>query len=103
MPRYWYSDPFDGDTMGAMASPRRFRVRIDKQGRFVLPQILRDELIDVPGELFIDRTSEGLLLRPVHAPTKVRMAEDGLPLLDVNRVVTNEEVLNAIDNERSQR
>jgi bifunctional DNA-binding transcriptional regulator/antitoxin component of YhaV-PrlF toxin-antitoxin module len=93
-----------GDTMGEMVSPHRVaRVRIDRQGRLVLPQYLRDEFVEVPGELLLERTAEGLLLRPVHAATRVRIADDGLPVLDVDRIVTNEEILAAIDRNRDER
>lgn len=87
--------------MDGMASPQR--VRVDKQGRLVLPQRLREEFMDVPGELLLERTAEGLLLRPVQAATRVRIADDGLPVLDVDRLVTNEEMLAAIDRERGER
>ena len=90
-----------GDTMGAMASP--LKVHVDKQGRLVLPQRLREELVDVPGDVIAERTQDGVLLRAVHGPTNVRVADDGLPVLDVDRPVTNQEVLAAIDRERGER
>ena len=83
-----------------MASPS---VRIDRQGRLVIPQHLRDELLDVPGEVVIERTADGLLIRPANANTNVRLAEDGLPVLNVDRPVTNDEVLDAIAAERAGR
>lgn len=78
-------------------------MRIDKQGRLVLPRAVREELVDLPGELVLERTPDGVLLRPVQAGTQVRLAEDGLPVLDIDREVTNEEVMAAIDDERSSR
>ena len=77
-------------------------MRIDKQGRLVLPQRFREELVEVPGELLIESTPEGVLLRPIHGPTDVRVADDGLPVLDVDPIVTNEETLAAIDRERGE-
>jgi bifunctional DNA-binding transcriptional regulator/antitoxin component of YhaV-PrlF toxin-antitoxin module len=84
-----------------MASPQR--VHVDKQGRLVLPQGVREELVDVPGDVLLERTPDGVLLRPVHGPTSVRLGDDGLPVLDLDRTVTNEEVLAAIDRDRGER
>lgn len=94
----------DGIIMGGMASPsREFRVKVDKQGRLVLPQHLREGLVDPPGEVLLSRTPEGLLVQPTTGAGTVRIAEDGLPVLDLDRVVTNAEVLAAIDAERGSR
>jgi len=90
-----------GDTMDGMASP--LRVRVDRQGRLVLPQHLREGLVDVPGELLVRRTSDGLLLSPLHVQGEVRMDADGLPVLDLGRAVTNSEVLAALAGERQSR
>jgi bifunctional DNA-binding transcriptional regulator/antitoxin component of YhaV-PrlF toxin-antitoxin module len=87
--------------MGGMASPQK--VRVDKQGRLVLPQQVRDELVDVPGEVLLERTAEGILLRPVRAAAHVRIAEDGLPVLDIDGVVSNDEVLAEIARARLER
>jgi bifunctional DNA-binding transcriptional regulator/antitoxin component of YhaV-PrlF toxin-antitoxin module len=87
--------------MGAMASP--LRVHVDKQGRLVLPQRLREDLVDVPGDVLLERTADGVLLRAIRGPSSVRLADDGLPVLDLDRAVTNEEVLAAIDRERGER
>ncbi|MHB8463229.1 MAG: hypothetical protein ACYDH6_21765 [Acidimicrobiales bacterium] len=84
-----------------MASP--LRVHVDKQGRLVLPQAMRQDLVDAPGDVLLERTRDGVLLRAVHGPTSVRLAEDGLPLMELDRSVTNEEVLAAIDRERGER
>jgi bifunctional DNA-binding transcriptional regulator/antitoxin component of YhaV-PrlF toxin-antitoxin module len=78
-------------------------VHVDKQGRLVLPQHVREELVDVPGDVLLEWTPDGVLLRAVHGPTSVRLAADGLPVLDLDRPVTNEEVLAAIDRERGER
>ncbi|HUQ64234.1 MAG TPA: hypothetical protein VM121_10810 [Acidimicrobiales bacterium] len=87
-----------------MASPSaRFRARVDKQGRLVLPQHLREGLVDVPGEVVLSRTPDGLLVQPATGAGTVRIADDGLPVLELDRVVSNAEVLAAIDAERSER
>lgn len=87
--------------MDAMASPSR--VKIDRQGRLVLPQHIRDRLLDVPGELLIEDTVDGVILRPINGRTRVVEGEDGLPVLEVGRPVANDEVLDAIDAERDRR
>lgn len=87
--------------MGGMATPSR--VRIDRQGRIVLPQHIRDGLVEVPGELILELTPDGVLLRPLTTNAVVRIAGDGLPVISVGRPVTNDEVLAAIDAERSNR
>jgi AbrB family looped-hinge helix DNA binding protein len=87
--------------MDGMATPSR--VRIDRQGRIVLPQHIRDELVEVPGELLLERTPDGVLLRPVGGSVSVRTGDDGLPVISVGRAVTNDEVLAAIDAERAGR
>ncbi len=86
-----------------MSSPSTVRVRIDRQGRLVLPQHLREGLVDVPGELLLRRTADGLLLSPLTGHGSVRIAPDGLPVLQLDRPVNNAEVLAAIDGERQSR
>lgn len=89
--------------MDAMASPEEVRVKVDRQGRLVLPQRVRDGLVTLPGEVLLRRTPEGLLLRPISRPGTVRTADDGLPVLRLDRPVTNAEVLAAVDRERDSR
>lgn len=91
-----------GGTVDAMASPLA-RVHVDRQGRLVLPQRIREELVEVPGDVILERTVDGVLLRPVHGSTSVRDGEDGLPILEVGRFVGNDEVVAAIDRERAGR
>lgn len=79
------------------------RVRVDRQGRLVLPQHLREGLVTVPGEVILHRTPDGVLIGPTAAAATVRTAEDGLPVLVLDRPVTNDETLGAIDAERSGR
>ena len=85
-----------------MASPS-MRVKIDKQGRLVLPQAFRDGLVEVPGEVLISRSPDGVLIEPAFERGTVRTADDGLPVLDLGRTVTNAEVLDAIDAARDNR
>jgi bifunctional DNA-binding transcriptional regulator/antitoxin component of YhaV-PrlF toxin-antitoxin module len=80
------------------------RVKVDQQGRMVLPRAWRDELVDsLPGEIVVRRTGDGLLLSAVERAGEVRSAADGLPVLSIGRPVTNAEVLEAIEQDRSGR
>lgn len=78
-------------------------VSVDQQGRLVLPRRLRDGLVDVPGRVVVRRVPEGLLLIPDRDPGAVRTSDDGLPVLDLDRPVSNAEVLAAIDEDRAAR
>lgn len=89
--------------MDAMASPWSVRVRIDAQGRMVLPRELREEIVSVPGEIILRRTPDGLLLTSAMDAGVLRQGEDGLPVLSLHRPVGNAEVLDAIDRERAER
>lgn len=86
-----------------MPSPSPIRVRVDRQGRLVLPQQLREGLVETPGELLLQKTSDGVLLSPVRERGAVRLADDGLPVLDLDRPVTNAEVLAGLDEGRRDR
>ena len=86
-----------------MKSPSIARVRVDGQGRMVLPSGLREEIVSIPGEVLIRRTAEGLLLTAALAPGTVRQSDDGLPVLSIGRRVSNEEVLRGIEAERADR
>ncbi len=78
-------------------------VKVDRQGRMVLPKQLRRELGADPGEVAVTRTADGVLLSPVTPQAEVEVAEDGLTRLRLGRPVTNDEVLGAIDAERAAR
>lgn len=78
-------------------------VSVDQQGRLVLPRRLRAGLVDVPGRVVVRRTAEGLLLTPDRDAGAVRRSDDGLPVLDLGRPVSNDEVLAAIDEDRAAR
>lgn len=84
-----------------MASPQR--VKVDRQGRFVIPQHLRDRIVETPGEVVIEPTPDGLLLRSITTPATVTTGDDGLPVIEVGRIVTNAEVMAAIDRDREER
>lgn len=86
-----------------MNSPSPVTVKVDAQGRMVLPRGIRDELLTVPGEVLVRRTADGVLLTPSQGIGTVSIGPDGLPVLDIGRSVDNDEVLAAIDRERADR
>jgi hypothetical protein len=67
----------------------------------VIPAALRDEISTTPGDVIVSRAAAGLLITSAQTEGKVAMAPDGLPLLQLDRVVSNADVLPAIDRERS--
>lgn len=67
----------------------------------MLPQGWRNDLTSTPGEVVMTRTNEGLLITPVPSPGAVTIGDDGFPVLNLGRTVTNDQVLAAIDAERS--
>lgn len=95
--------PYRGVSLDGMSSPSPVRVKVDAQGRMVLPRGIREELLTVPGHVLVRRTADGVLLIPAEGAGTVTDAADGLPLLRIGRAVTNEEVLAAIDRERADR
>lgn len=78
-------------------------MRVDGQGRMVLPRGWREEVVTIPGEVFLQRTADGLLLTSTDSPGTVRQGDDGLPMLSIGRRVSNAEVLRAIELERIDR
>ncbi|CAN5265901.1 hypothetical protein BH23ACT9_BH23ACT9_14490 [soil metagenome] len=78
-------------------------MRVDAQGRLVLPKGLRDLVVAAPGAVMVRQTADGLLLTRTAAEGVVTLGEDGLPVLSVGRRVTVEEVAQAIDHDRAQR
>lgn len=78
-------------------------MKVDAQGRMVLPRRLREEIVTAPGEVLVRRTPDGLLLTAAEDAGTVSTGEDGLPVLTLGRKVTNAEVLAAIDRERADR
>jgi bifunctional DNA-binding transcriptional regulator/antitoxin component of YhaV-PrlF toxin-antitoxin module len=89
--------------MDAMATPSTFAVKVDRQGRLVLPQELRRKLVDPPGQVILRKTPDGVLLQPVATDGEVHEAADGYPVLTLGQPVTNEQVLQTIHDERSER
>lgn len=86
-----------------MSIPTRVLVKVDRQGRLVLPAPWRDELTTTPGEVVMTHTDDGVLISAVPAQGAVTTAADGLPVLRLGRQVTNRDVIAAIDAERSSR
>jgi bifunctional DNA-binding transcriptional regulator/antitoxin component of YhaV-PrlF toxin-antitoxin module len=86
-----------------MSSPSTVRVKIDGQGRMVIPARLRDEITTTPGEVIVKQTPEGLLLMAASHEGSVDNGDDGLPVLLLDRAVTNDDVLSAVDDERMRR
>jgi AbrB family looped-hinge helix DNA binding protein len=73
------------------------QVRVDRQGRVVIPLHERKRLgITNGGTLALTPTLEGVFLEP-HTPAKVRIAGSRNPNLGQ---VSNEEALHAINRER---
>lgn len=80
------------------------RIKVDRQGRVVIPLGERERLGVVEGgTLELIATPEGLLLER-ESSARVEIAADGLPLilLAEPRVVSNEESLEAIARERER-
>lgn len=91
-------------TIGGMNSPSdATRVRIDGQGRMVLPMWMRRSLVTGAGEVLVRRTPEGVLVTAIMPEGRVEEADDGLPRLRIGRPVTNDEVIAAIHEERAER
>lgn len=69
----------------------------------VLPRAVRDELLQVPGEVLVRRTADGWLMTAAESPGTISEGDDGLPVLSIGRPVTTAELLDAIDQERVER
>jgi hypothetical protein len=93
----------DGVTVDGMATPSVARVRVDGQGRMVLPRGIRDELLSVPGEVLVRRTADGWLMTAAESSGTITDGDDGMPILSIGRLVTTAEVLDSIDQERAER
>lgn len=83
-------------------------VGVDQQGRIVLPKSVRRRfgLDGRAGRLRILDTPDGVLLVAPPARATVHRDEDGLPAVTIDGfegVVENEEVIEAIDQERATR
>lgn len=75
------------------------RVRVDAQGRVVIPRRVRERMgIPDGGELELVETPEGVLLERPRVEAWVEIAEDGLPVIRTSgeRRITNDETVAAI-------
>jgi AbrB family looped-hinge helix DNA binding protein len=96
----WSPQEHDGRGVTAMST-----VRIDAQGRIVVPLAQRERLgIRGGDELALIPTPEGLILERRRAAT-VATAPDGLPIVEFTepRPVPNDEALEAIRAQRDAR
>lgn len=90
----------NGDMMAAKVEVIRLpmTVKIDRQGRVVIPQRERERLgVGQGGTLELVSTAEGLLLEP-RRHAIVAIDDDGLPLVKVDglNTVSNDEAIDAI-------
>lgn len=69
----------------------------------VLPRGVREEIVTIPGDVLLRRTPDGLLLTAAEASGTVTDGDDGLPVLSIGRPISNAEVLDAIEQDRSDR
>lgn len=79
-------------------------VKVDQQGRVVIPQRERDRLgVRDGGTLELVPTPEGLLLERRHR-AEVSVAEDGLPVVTIEELeeVSNDEAVDAINRQRDR-
>lgn len=80
-------------------------VKVDAQGRVVIPQAERERLgLPQGGALELVATPEGVLLERRHQAT-VTSGEDGLPMVTLNAVstVSNDDAIEAIHTQRDDR
>ena len=80
-------------------------VKVDAQGRVVIPQAERERLgLLQGGALALVSTPEGVLLERRHQAT-VTAGEDGLPMVTLNAVstVSNADAIEAIHTQRDDR
>jgi bifunctional DNA-binding transcriptional regulator/antitoxin component of YhaV-PrlF toxin-antitoxin module len=86
-----------------MSSPSSALVKVDRQGRLVLPLGFREDLTTTPGEVVLTQTDEGVLISAVPSQGAVSTGKDGLPVLRLGRTVSNAQVVAAVDAERGAR
>lgn len=82
------------------------RTKVDAAGRLVIPLPLRRLLGLVGGgEIDLEPSGEGLIIRRPPGSAEVTVDEDGLPLVDLDGgdTVTNEQVLEALRADRVAR
>ena len=81
-------------------------IEVDGAGRMVIPAALRRSLGigDDGGVVEVDDTPDGLVIHPRDVePVAVARNADGLLVVDVGREVSNEEVVDAIHDDRRRR
>jgi AbrB family looped-hinge helix DNA binding protein len=81
------------------------QVRVDRQGRVVIPLRERERLgVAEGGTLELTATPEGVLLEH-RRPGRVLIAPDGLPVITIKDIepIANEETLDAIRRTRQRR
>jgi AbrB family looped-hinge helix DNA binding protein len=79
-------------------------LKVDRQGRMVIPQRERERLgVRDGGTLELVPTPEGLLLER-RRRAEVRVADDGLPVVSVEELeeVSNDEMIEAIHRQRDR-
>lgn len=82
------------------------RTTVDRSGRLVIPLAFRRLLgLAGGGEVELESTGDGLLIRRVAGAASVGTDEEGLPVVHLEGVqtVTNEEVLEALQADRDAR
>lgn len=84
------------------------KVRVDAQGRLVLPVGVRRRFgIDGrPAELVATETADGMLIELPPNRANVGEAEDGLPVITIEGLsapITNDSVIAGIDADRAER
>lgn len=82
------------------------RTRVDRAGRLVIPLGLRHLLgLTGGGEVEVEATGDGLVLRRVPGSARLTTDSDGLVIVDLDGVdrVSNDEVLDAINADRASR
>jgi len=80
------------------------QVRVDRQGRVVIPLRERERLgVAVGGTLELIATPEGVLLER-RRPAEVRIAADGVPVIVIEDAepISNEESIEAIHRDRER-
>ena len=84
------------------------RVKVDAQGRMVLPRSVR-RLLHIDGqvaELELEETPDGVLLEAPRPRAVVEQGDDGLPVVSIGSgpgSIRNDDVVEAIAEERAGR
>ena len=77
-------------------------LKIDKAGRVILPKSIRDRLgLHAGGDLEIQETAEGVMLKPVDR--KLSLVKEGSFLVHTGEIPAGYDILKAIDEDREER